>query len=343
MKTPQQLVCLISFLISFINGECDFLEIDGSSLDSDTFEIKYMNTYTPIKISNAMTSTEHGETKPWKAFNDWKFSNLRTSFPEDTLFRVGPGPYPDKEMTMSDFLRLSKTKGSKEALNIFQYGQVPTSWSLWAHRFSCVESIAHFIPSSRPLHENLTTVCKDILGRVEVPAFIAGRTNDIFPPRGVITHSGLLIGFENSGIDFHKHQDAINMLFSGKKRWFMKVLKNTTTQEQTFCDQKTFTVNDDPLVRAVCESFQQQKIGTFANWLKTDQKTEEDEDNVRMLTCEQKEGEIIFIPGEFAHAVYNIKPSVAMQMQWNRLDWRSLEVREILQEALLEALNPNRD
>jgi hypothetical protein len=178
-------------------------------------------------------------------------------------------------------------------------------------------------------------------------------------PKNQISHSGLLIGREGAGIDYHKHQDAINAVFDGEKHWYMIVAKSVTAM---------FPANNTPApsVEPVCaandgkneactEAIKEEKEewmlpprderrvhakGQLAEFLKTTQKTEEaEEEETEYLECIQKAGEVIYIPGQTQHGVINRQRSIAMQMQWDRERWDDFKGREELKKVLREGVH----
>lgn len=346
---------LIDFEVAAVRQRCDFPVVDGRNLSATEFYDTHIRQGLPALIRNAMRD-RHSE-EPWPAFRHWQFNNL-ASFFQGVSFRVGPGPYPSEELTVGEFLSLATTlrrqqrqgKGyaAEELPTIFQYGEVPTSWIVWGHTFPCVPRIAFFHPKSQPMHRNATLLCDKILGQVQVPRFIIHehltRKKGVELPPLMITHSGFLVGFEGSGIDFHEHQDAINLLFHGEKRWFMKVPRLVAEEHSLRSTCEAVNYNKQvisPVVAEVCTAEKRgaSGVGRFAELLSTSQVTETFDASRKVLTCLQRPGEIVYIPDNYPHAVLNTEPSVAMQMQWYSGDWKNYRVRRFLQQHLLHALD----
>lgn len=312
---------------SNVQQRCDFPVVDNSRLSDEFFYQEAVLKSTPILVTNAM---KYSDGSSWKGLIEWKWNKIISVFPE-AFFRFGQGPYPKDQITIADYV--DSNVSSSES--IFQYGQVPTSWSLWGHRRECIEKITHFYPHSRPMHENISILC-DIFSSIELPRFLSGDSES--KTSTMITHSGFLIGKKSTGIDFHKHQDAINLIFDGRKQWFIKVPKSSTNYEHLLSTCVNNRAETDSLIHEVCFS----DLGKFSEILNTTQFTEEAEDDSKILTCEQHEGEIIYIPNEFQHAVYNLDNTIAMQMQWYRGDYRNNDVKRYLYQYLLNSLNSDK-
>lgn len=308
---------------------CDFKVIDGFDIIPEEFYANYVSKGTPLLIKNAMSFKNK---TLWPSLHNWDINTLKDEF-KDTKFRYGQGPYPHNEITINEFVNLIET--SNQTKSIFQYGQVPTSWSIWAHYKRCIPRISFFHPNSQSIHEDLSLFCNKILSQIEVPRFLSGQTNSK-PPPIMITHSGFLIGSTNSGIDFHKHQDAINLVFAGEKRWFIKLPKASISFNE-FHSSCNNIDEEDELVKEVCLG----NIGTMARILSEVEIKEEEEENI-LLTCIQKKGDIVYIPEDYQHAVINKELTVAMQMQWYRGDFENFEMRRYLQQHLLNDLDSDK-
>ena len=296
---------------------CDYEIVDGRNLDWATFEKEFMNPGKPALILNA--------AEGWAAYERWSWDNLESSL-GNTNLRVGPGPYPEQETTIREYLDLVSSRENTGASvpGIFQYGQVPTSWTLWSYKEVCVPFVAFLHESSKPLHDNTTFVCNEILRHIKVPTFLVGDETVRKPPAH-ITHSGLLIGVPGSGIDFHSHQGAINVVFHGKKQWYMKV-------DASLLPRYACRESSDP----VCH----ESLGKLANTLGV-QVTEKEEEDVVVGMCEQYPGEIVYIPEGVQHGVVNVENSVAMQMQWPFSGWNNEQDRTMYKAYLLHAVDPD--
>ena len=296
---------------------CDYEIVDARALDWRRFEEEFMNPGKPALILNA--------AEGWAAYTRWSWENLAQSL-GDTKLRVGPGPYPQKETTIQEYLDFvgSRSPEDKEIPGIFQYGQVPTSWTLWSYKEVCVPYVAFLHENSKPLHDNTTFVCDEIMRNIKVPEFLVGDESVRKPPAH-ITHSGLLIGVPGSGIDFHSHQSAINVVFHGKKQWYMKVSPDLLSRRS--CQESVDPVCSEPL-------------GQLANTLGVEV-TEKEEEDVVVGTCVQYPGETVYIPEGVQHGVVNLENSVAMQMQWPFSGWNNEQDRDKYKAYLLHAVDPN--
>jgi len=199
-----------------LGKQCDFPKIDGAKLTPEMFYELVLKPGIPVVITNAMHR--------WKAMQDWSWDSIGDAF-GDIPLRVGIGPYPKTSMTFADYAALAKEQHGRgeEVTSVFQYGQVPTSWSLWGHKDICLPYCGYVTEASELIHSNLTIACQ-LLQKIEIPEFLSGPKSQKNP--FIVTHSGFLIGYNNSGIDFHIHHPAINALISGQKEWFMKVKKS---------------------------------------------------------------------------------------------------------------------
>ncbi|CAK9103522.1 Ribosomal protein S6 kinase alpha-3 (S6K-alpha-3) (90 kDa ribosomal protein S6 kinase 3) (p90-RSK 3) (p90RSK3) (Insulin-stimulated protein kinase 1) (ISPK-1) (MAP kinase-activated protein kinase 1b) (MAPK-activated protein kinase 1b) (MAPKAP kinase 1b) (MAPKAPK-1b) (Ribosomal S6 kinase 2) (RSK-2) (pp90RSK2) [Durusdinium trenchii] len=323
---------------------CDFPRIDARSMTPETFYEMFVAKNRPVVLLNAMEG--------WPALAEWRWDNLRVAFDKIPL-RVGPGPYPRTRMSIDEYLRSAEailaSDSNKEVPGVFQYGQVPTSWSLWAHKDVCIPHISFFHPNSEALHDNFTLAC-EILSHVQVPHFLVGGVERKSPT--IVTHSGVLMGYTRSGIDFHRHQAAINLIFEGRKLWYMKVPNEVV---ESYAESEITELVEEPLPPLYCDRFPQDKVcafhekqntviarirhengtfeepdlktaeertkhfvGAFAEEIRTWQITEGLQENHKALHCVQHPGEIVFIPQQMQHAVLNLEPTVAMQMQWDK-------------------------
>ena len=338
-----------------VSRRCDFPVVDGAKLTPASFQKMYVESKTPIVLLNAGDCT---------AARMWRWNTL-SDILQGMQLRVGNGPVPKDSMSIDDYLKLTKAEGKEEVPGVFQYGQVPTSWSLWAHKDKCFPYVSHFDSNSIPIHSNVSLTCKLLAENVRVPGFLVGHTNLETPPN-MITHAAFLIGHSGSGIDFHKHQTAINTVFEGQKEWFMKVRRKVvdkfssipslshTPRTEMYCAR-------NPSQRICAEHGKQQGVieksgtraggrsvkfhkadthmGTFASMIKTSQQTEELEETSELMHCLQKPGEIIFIPEETQHAVRNVGNTVGMQMQWKSNHFDSQEERTNFYRKLLNDMD----
>jgi len=352
-------------------AQCDFPRVDATTLDPERFQALFVGASRPVVVS--------GAAEDWPARRNWRWDTLRKAFNGMPL-RVGQGPYPAEETTIGDYLDLGEALADDpdaEAPGIFQYGQLPTSWSLWAHKDRCLPRVSFFHPNSEAIFSDFDLACKLLSENVKVPAFLVG-DEDVVRPPNMITHSGIIIGFPRSGIDFHFHQAAINVILQGKKLWFMKVPKSTIRgfeelrnetgvalpSEELFCRQRenldnhvcTAHARQERIINAVKShnsgefispdlsnpsGREANSIGVFAKMIKTSQVTEEFEEDSEVLRCVQNEGEIVFIPQDTQHAVMNLDRSVAMQMQWNSNLYEDWDERKRLYRYLLHDLDPS--
>lgn len=331
---------------------CDFPIVDAASLTPEEFKEKYMDPHIPVLLQNAMTE--------WPAYGSWSFDSLPTLFPPKIKFRVGNGPYPDAEMTMPEYLDLVQGWDAEErgegVPGIFQYGQVPTGWTLWGHKHTCVPYIMTLYPKSQVIHTNVSFAC-EFLSQVQVPQFLVGNAT-VAVPKTQISHSGLLIGREGAGIDYHKHQDAINAVFDGEKHWYMIVPKSTTamfpqanntpsaepvcaanSEKDGGCTEEAIEEEKEEWMLPPPDERRVQAKGQLAELLQTTQKTEEaEEEETEYMECVQKAGEVIYIPEQIQHGVINRERSIAMQMQWDRAHWDDFTERESLKKVLREGV-----
>lgn len=356
---------------------CDFPRISARGLTPENFREFFVLAKRPVIIEDAM--------KGWPAAEEFRWNNLRDIFANISI-RVGAGPYPSENMGIDEYLELAESKFTSEATvdlaevpGIFQYGQVPTSWSLWNHKDECIPAVSYYLPHSEPIHHNFSTAC-ELLTKVQVPEFVVGDESVSKPPN-LVTHSGFLIGYAASGIDYHSHQTAINLIFEGKKVWYMKVsnrvvagyseleaqdevelLEPAPSLEETYCSR---FLDHDPVCKAheeqtyLIKKFKskakpgeklpkleknaelQSKFGAgaFASKIKAKKVTEELEDDSVVLHCVQKEGEIVFIPGMTQHAVQNLERTFAMQMQFADNNYKNQAMRDQLYRYLLHDLD----
>jgi len=345
---------------------CDFPVVDGADLGPEQFHELFVSAGVPVIVRNA--------AQGWPAMREWTWNNLREAFRGIPL-RVGPGPYPDESTTIDEYLVRAQAAWddrSAEVPGVFQYGQVPSSWSLWAHKDECIPHVSFLHPNSRPIHDNVTMACQ-LLAKIRVPNFIGGNEQYKSPPN-MVTHSGFLIGLQDSGIDYHAHQAAINVIFDGAKQWFMKVPHaaiaamerlpssvQVPSRSDWFCAQnpEIDICSVHELQREVIKALREEHgqdfkipvpatpeereeahVGAFARWIATQQVTEELEPDSEVLQCVQHAGEIVFVPQHVQHAVRNLNPTVAMQMQWNREMYMDREARWRMFHHLLSDLDP---
>ncbi|GBG33624.1 Hypothetical Protein FCC1311_098472 [Hondaea fermentalgiana] len=358
-----------------LDDSCDFPRVDAEGLTPELFRELFVLAKRPVIIENAMTG--------WRATEEFRWDNLQEIF-GDLPLRVGAGPYPKERMTISEYLAHAETAFKDDDLaevpGVFQYGQVPTSWSLWNHKDDCLPYVSYYLPSSEPIHDNFTAAC-NLLSMVQVPEFLSGDDSMNKPPN-LVTHSGFLIGYAGSGIDFHQHQAAINLIFEGQKLWFMKVSdrvvagyseleaqhdvvvsKPAASANERYCARHRDT---DPICLAheeqeqLIKGYQERKrgkplprvedkprlqkkyaTGAFADKIAAPKSTEELEADTKMLYCVQREGEIMYIPAGTQHAVQNLDKNFAMQMQFVQDQYKDQDVREDFLRRLLHDIDPS--
>mmetsp|Transcript_26954 Transcript_26954/g.43383 ORF Transcript_26954/g.43383 Transcript_26954/m.43383 type:complete len:267 (-) Transcript_26954:894-1694(-) len=182
--------------------ELDF-PILHSPPSADDFLNMYMEPRIPFVLKNGL--------RDWPATTLWGSWEKLGNDIGDVVVRVGRGPYPNENSTLSSYLETCPVDSTDEEMSVvFQYGNVPVSWSLDEN--SC-EAQGQVMGFSLPLHDNVATACK-ILSRVRVPSFISGHAP--------ILHAGLLVGYTGNAIGFHRHACAVNGLVVGEKHWVIQ-------------------------------------------------------------------------------------------------------------------------
>lgn len=343
---------------------CDFPRVDAQDLTPEAFHADFVAKGRPALVANAMEA--------WPSRSHLSWANLSHFF-EGVQMRVGPGPYPSQRMGIDDYLATAEAAFAKgagaEVPGVFQYGQVPTSWTLWAHKDACLPFVSFYHPNSEPLHDNFTVAC-ELLSKVQVPEFLVGDASVDIPPN-LITHSGFLVGYTGSGIDFHAHQAAINLVWEGRKLWYMKLTKAVAASyadvatavpfERRHCQRhpedevcasnalQLETLRSErerqghfapPDMGGDAKAREDFHVGAFARQLATSQVTEELLEDSEVLHCVQGPGEIVFIPQDMQHAVMNLERTVGMQMQWNSELHKDLAERYKMYRYFLHDLDP---
>lgn len=326
-------------LIWMFRDGCDLPVVDAGGLEPDLFHEALVRTGIPALLVNV------SGLRDWPASKEWTWETLRDAF-RDVPLRVGMGPYPEIRMSIDAYLNLAMARSTRgeEVPNVFQYGRVPSSWTQWAHKVECIPRLSLLRTDGAPFHEDLDTACK-LLAKVRVPDFLVGPGSAETRNPNNITHSGVLVGFTGSGFDFHRHEAAINVIFDGRKEWFVKMQHkhydagvangHLPVEGSLFCAQKAQA--DDPVCLAQLRQQEFNKAGTasrnvpmsldeantwhlgaFARRIRTAVVNEELTDGRSVLLhCDQRAGEIMFVPTDMQHAARNLKPTVAMQMQWD--------------------------
>ncbi len=349
-----------------VSARCDFPRLDARRIDPDEFQREVVLRGAPVLLEHA--------AQGWPAMSEWRWERLRESL-RGVRLRVGPGPYPSTEMSIDEYMDAADAARQlgREVPGVFQYGQVPTSWSLWAHKDQCVPHVSYMHPNSLPLHSNVSTTC-ELLRKVQVPRFIVGDAGTSAAPN-MVSHSGFLIGVKDSGIDFHRHQAAINVIFSGSKEWYMKVPRSVVRAlpeipgaawlgaGRLHCDVEPADavcaaqrlqqmVVDRILAREPAADVEdlthedtgarrRHHLGAFGDRIRTLQHTEKLEPDSQVLYCLQEAGEVVFIPQETQHAVRNVADTVAMQMQWDTDFFGDEAYRDFLWAHLISDLDPS--
>lgn len=277
---------------------------------------------------------------------DFQWPSLLEKFGE-VLVRVGQGPYPLQQMTLRDYhQRMMMNESLDEPIgNIFQFGSPPTSFTRHGNKEPCCPAYAVIPPFGAALHEEARVACA-LTSMFHIPSFLEGSA--------FMMHTGLLIGPSRSGITFHRHADAVNFLVSGgAKRWWMVLPAGTVvgdvgqaTDEMKPADDSGRLPVRTVLASEFCSSRQLSAWQAEAAFM-----VDCDDDHLKaslaahtdlvVVEFEQQAGQIVYIPQGVQHAVVNLSPSIAVQMQWDRNHWRRPSFLDNLPPLQLPADSPD--
>jgi len=132
---------------------------------------------------------------------------------------------------------------------------------------------------------------------VTVPELIRRWNTSAFTPESA--KPIVMIGGPGSGVGFHRHAAAFQYLVHGKKRWWM------------------YPIGQDP------------PGGIHGSWGIQDWVDKVHPhllDDMKPLECMQSEGDLIFVPEGFSHAVLNLADSVSMSIQEDHVFTSGLQV-----------------
>lgn len=118
-------------------------------------------------------------------------------------------------------------------------------------------------------------------------------------------------GPKNTGILPHTHSDAINILRKGAKKWVFCLFderdENDNCRKSVYkaidIEKKKHNLNDNDYITPL-----------WTNWYKIYKKNF----YVRPLECIQESGDVIYVPGHFVHAVYNLDQSEGLVINIKR-------------------------
>ncbi|ETO12710.1 hypothetical protein RFI_24666 [Reticulomyxa filosa] len=100
------------------------------------------------------------------------------------------------------------------------------------------------------------------------------------------------MGNKGTGANMHFHGPALNILMHGKKLWLLLPPK--------FAFHSLLNAHD-----LFCHLVQEKNFAKSQKWRKTNE----------YLLLEQNVGDIVFVPHEWAHAVINVEPSIAVAVE----------------------------
>lgn len=96
----------------------------------------------------------------------------------------------------------------------------------------------------------------------------------------------VFLGATNTGLSWHQHSQAYNVAMYGARHWFLAAPHNTMNQVQSTFD-----------------------------WLREWQAPPPEERDERVMRCEQRAGDLIYVPQQWWHATLNVQESVGFAQQ----------------------------
>jgi len=155
------------------------------------------------------------------------------------------------------------------------------------------------------MHPNTSTAC-GLLADVRVPPMLQAATGGV-----EMMFAGVLLGAPGSGIKLHHHRDAVNVVVRGRKLWLMQApLERADSRNAT---ARVSAVREDLLAwarrvdgRTALEWLS--AVGGDASALAPPGWREVRERLRRqgLVACEQRAGEMVYVPDGYAHAVLNL-------------------------------------
>lgn len=160
--------------------------------------------------------------------------------------------------------------------------------------------------------------------QTEVPTWLFGTGAD----GAQVSYAGWLLNTGETGIAFHSHRNAINAVLSGAKLWAIEGLETREVH-----------LNSPPR-KHVLDQLRQSHSTLALNLLQNiTSQVDGSVDPRKVVVCEQKAGEAVFIPDMAAHGVITTKESAAIQLQFERGHWGNVGIRTALEMMLETAIN----
>jgi ribosomal protein L16 Arg81 hydroxylase len=95
----------------------------------------------------------------------------------------------------------------------------------------------------------------------------------------------VFLGPAGSGAPFHFHKDALNLLLVGRKAWFLT-------------PPSSASYSTIPIAEWVAGGLERPGEGD-------------------LLLCEQEEGDALYVPAGWGHAVLNLEPAAGVALEWS--------------------------
>eukprot|EP00055_Hartaetosiga_balthica_P006043 m.18576 g.18576 ORF g.18576 m.18576 type:complete len:632 (+) comp4980_c0_seq1:56-1951(+) len=173
-----------------VRGDFELLSVESiaeenSSLNANTFLVKYYSTTTPVVI--------RGGCRDWAGLTKWTPEHMERILKEHKL-KVGQIPYSiqfgkdQREMTIRDYFAHAKDMNS-------------------THPFYIFDNLV-LNPKLSPIPRATKALMKDMENPVQFNIFKT-------------TSLQFMAGIESTGAPLHYHQDAWNCLIKGEKRWLV--------------------------------------------------------------------------------------------------------------------------
>ena len=96
----------------------------------------------------------------------------------------------------------------------------------------------------------------------------------------------IFLGAANTGLSWHQHSQAYNVAMYGARHWFLAAPHNTMNQVQSTFD-----------------------------WLREWQAPPVEERDERVMRCEQRAGDLIYVPQQWWHATLSLGETVGLAQQ----------------------------
>jgi hypothetical protein len=148
------------------------------------------------------------------------------------------------------------------------------------HAFVAGCESAQYVFADRCVRDGKDISVRD-LGFDHVPSWAAARTR---PTRG----SQLYLGGVASGAPMHTHQAAYNLLVFGRKAWFLAPPGHATFS-----------------------------LRPAREWLAERLPELRRRNTTRLLTCEQRAGDLLVVPDLWGHLTYNLETSVGLAQEFS--------------------------